>query len=350
MKPSPVARKKPRGTLLMDTELAKTFLSVVSVGNFVKAGERLFVTQSTVSARIQSLEQQLGCRLFERNKGGTTLTPAGKRFQKHAVNLMRTVQQAREDVGTPTGYRASLTIGGRFGIWDDLLVQSLARIRSAAPDVAIRAEIGFEDDLMQGLVEGRIDIGIMYTPQHRPGLNVEILCEEDLVLVSTDPNESGQIGSTYIYVDWGPEFHAKHQSSFPEFIGPGLSANVGWLALQHVLHSGGSGYFPERLVSNYLRAGRLHRISDAPFFRLPVHVVYPSDRDKDMFDVALTAIRRVTAETLGSSQVARSLSEPEQITAQNPATTFTKLQAKRARAYSTMPNRIQPIRHESSTQ
>jgi DNA-binding transcriptional LysR family regulator len=334
----------------MDTELAKTFLSVVSVGNFVKAGERLFVTQSTVSARIQSLEQQLGCRLFERNKGGTTLTPAGKRFQKHAVNLMRTVQQARQDVGTPAGYRASLTVGGRFGIWDDLLVESLVRIRSAAPDVAIRAEIGFDEDLMQGLVEGRIDIGIMYTPQHRPGLNVEILCEEDLVLVSTEPNESRQIGSGYIYVDWGPEFHAKHQSSFPEFTGPGLSTNVGWLGLQHVVHSGGSGYFPERLVSNYLKAGRLHRISDAPFFRLPVYVVYPIDFDKRVFDVALTAIRRVIAETLASSYVARSPSEQERSTVQNPVTTFTKPQSKRTPAHSTLPNRLQPIRHQASAQ
>ena len=294
------------GVVPMDTELARTFLSVIAAGNFVKAGERLFVTQSTVSARIQSLEEQLGCRLFERNKGGTTLTPAGKQFQKHAVSLMRTVQQARQDVGTPTGYRASLTIGGRFGIWDDLLIQSLARIRSAAPDVAIRAEIGFEEDLMQGLVEGRVDIGIMYTPQHRPGLHVETLFEENLVLVSTDPNASGQIGSDYIYVDWGPEFYAKHQSSFPEFAGPGLSANIGWLALEHVLHSGGSGFFPQRLVSNHLASGRLYQIRDVPLFRLLAYVVYPVDCDKEIFDIALTVIRRATSETLEASQAARS--------------------------------------------
>lgn len=321
----------------MDTELAKTFLSVVSVGNFVKAAERLFVTQSTVSARIQSLEEQLGCRLFERNKGGTTLTPAGKRFQKHAVNLMRTLQQAREDVGTPAGFRASLTIGGRLGIWDDLLVHSLAGIRSVLPDVAIRAEIGLEEDLMQGLVEGRVDIGIMYTPQHRPGLNVETLCEEDLVLVSTDPAESGQIGTNYIYVDWGPEFYAKHQSSFPEFTGPGLSTNVGWLGLKHVMHSGGSGYFPERLVSHHVKAGRLHRISDAPFFRQPVYGVYPTDCDRTMFDAALAVIRRAAVEALPSTQAARSESKP--IATQTSAAGATKPPAQRAPAHSTSPNR-----------
>jgi DNA-binding transcriptional LysR family regulator len=290
----------------MDTELARTFLSVIAAGNFVKAGERLFVTQSTVSARIQSLEEQLGCRLFERNKGGTTLTAAGKQFQKHAVSLMRTVQQARQDVGTPTGYRASLTIGGRFGIWDDLLIQSLARIRSAAPDIAIRAEIGFEEDLMQGLVEGRVDIGIMYTPQHRPGLHVETLFEENLVLVSTDPFGTGQLGSNYIYVDWGPEFYARHQASFPEFTGPGLSTNIGWLGLEHVLHSGGSGFFPQRLVSNDLKSGRLYQVHDVPLFRLLAYVVYPVDCDKEIFDIALAAIRRATSETLAGSRAARS--------------------------------------------
>jgi len=302
----------------MDTELARTFLSVVAAGNFVKAGERLFVTQSTVSARIQSLEEQLGCRLFERNKGGTTLTPAGKQFQRHAVSLMRTLQQARQDVGTPTGYRASLTIGGRFGIWDDLLVQSLARIRAAAPDIAIRAEIGFEEDLMQGLVEGRVDIGIMYAPQHRPGLNVEMLFEEELVFVSTEPNETGQIGSNYIYVDWGPEFYAKHQLSFPEFTGSGLSTHIGWLGLQYVLHSGGSGFFPKRLVSDYLKSGRLYQTREVPLFRLFAYLVYPIDCDKEIFDVALAVIRRATAEALASSQVDRSPSESGEVLLQNP--------------------------------
>jgi DNA-binding transcriptional LysR family regulator len=158
---------------------------------------------------------------------------------------------------------------------------------------------------MQGLVEGRVDIGIMYTPQHRPGLNVEMLFEEDLVLVSTDPTESGQIGSNYIYIDWGPEFYAKHQLSFPEFTGSGLSTHIGWLGLQHVLHSGGSGFFPQRLVSNYLKSGRLYQTQEVPLFRLLAYLVYPTDSDKEIFDVALEVIRRATAETLAASQIAR---------------------------------------------
>jgi DNA-binding transcriptional LysR family regulator len=58
----------------MDTELARTFLTVVEAGNFISAAERLHVSQSTVSTRIHTLEDLLGCVLFVRNKAGTTLT------------------------------------------------------------------------------------------------------------------------------------------------------------------------------------------------------------------------------------------------------------------------------------
>jgi LysR family transcriptional regulator, flagellar master operon regulator len=278
----------------MDTELARTFLSVVAAGSFVKAAERLFVTQSTVSARIQALEEHLRCQLFVRNRGGTTLTAAGRQFQKHAISLLRTIEQARQDVGVPQGYRASLTIGGRIGIWDSALLGLLARIRAAEPDIALRAEIGLEEDLMLGLVEGRVDIGVMYTPQSRPGLNVEPLVEEELVLVSTDEIDSPGLGRDYVYVDWGPEFLAQHSASFPEFIGPGLTTNVGWLGLQQILEVGGAGYFPRGLIAQHVASGRLREL-DAPVFRLPAYLVYPLERDASVFDPVLQIIRDVAA-------------------------------------------------------
>lgn len=277
----------------MDTELARTFLTVVAAGNFISAADRLHVTQSTVSARIRALEDLLGCRLFVRNKAGTTLTPAGRLFQRHASTLVRTVEQARHDVGVPRGFRAALTVGGRFGLWEQLLLKWLPLMRQRAPDVSIRAEIGLEADLMQGLVEGRIDIGVMYTPQSRPGLKVEILLEERLVLVSTDPRGAPEPGPGYVYIDWGPEFYARHGTSYPDYIGPGLTANIGWLGLQHIVENGGSGYFPARLVRAYLEEGRLTALGNAPVFTLPAYVVYPTEADPDLFNPAIDAIRQV---------------------------------------------------------
>ncbi|HNP36839.1 MAG TPA: LysR family transcriptional regulator [Woeseiaceae bacterium] len=281
----------------MDTELARTFLTVVSAGNFVTAAERLFVTQSTVSSRIKTLEQQLGCRLFIRNKAGTTLTAGGRQFQKHAVTLMRTVEKARQDVGISQGFRASLTVGGRIGIWEELLIRWLPLMRTAEPDIAIYAEAGFEEDLMSGLVDGRIDIVALYTPQSRPGLTVELLFEEDLTLVYSKAIEGSHVMSPdYVYIDWGPEFMGRHSASFPDFSAAGLTANTGPMGLQYILSCGGSGYFPRRLVNRYLAAGTLYQANDAPSFKLPAYLVYPTEHDPNVYRPALAFMREIAAE------------------------------------------------------
>jgi DNA-binding transcriptional LysR family regulator len=277
----------------VDTELARTFLTVVTTGNFIKAAEHLHVSQSTVSTRINTLEQQLGCRLFVRNKAGTALTAAGRQFQRHASTLVRTVEKARHEIGIPKGFTAALTICSRIGLWEQYLLQWLPLFQQSAPGVSIRAEIGFEADIMQGLVEGRLDIGVMYTPQARPGLKVEQLFEERLVLVSTDPNGAPEPGQGYVFVDWGPEFHARHSAIFPNFPGPAFAANIGWLGLHHVLENGGSGYFPMRMVQSHIRGGRLGVINQAPEFSLTAYAAYILDRNEDIMETALEKMRHV---------------------------------------------------------
>lgn len=277
----------------MDTELARTFLAVVAAGSFVDAASRLHVTQSTVSSRIQRLEEQLGAELFVRNRAGTTLTPAGRQFQRHASLLVRTVELARQDIGIASGYRATLAVGGRIGLWEGLLLRWLPVFAGLAPEVSVRALIGFEDDLMAALIEGRIDIGVMYTPHARPGLTVEPLFEERLAMVSTRADPPQHPADDYVYVDWGPEFFAQHSLAFPHYSGAGLTVNVGWLGLERILSCGGSGYFPVRLVREHERAGRLHRVCGAPEFHLPAYLCFPAKSEPPMLATALDSIRQI---------------------------------------------------------
>ncbi|MBT9541378.1 LysR family transcriptional regulator [Thiobacillus sp.] len=276
----------------MDTELARTFLMVAATGNFVAAASRLHVTQSTVSARIHSLETLLGGRLFQRGRNGAELTPAGKRFLRHAKNLVRTVEQAHHDVGLPQGFRDVLTLSGRIALWEGFLPHWVAWMREAAPDVSLRLEIGFEPDIMQGLIEGTVDIGVMYTPTSRSGLVVEPLFDETLLLVTSDLKR-GWPDSGYIHIDWGPEFHAQFSDHFAEAGPPALIANIGWLGVQQLLTYGGSGYFPLRLVRQYLEAGQLWRLPDAPQFKLPAWMVYPRDSDNPTLKLALDGLREL---------------------------------------------------------
>jgi DNA-binding transcriptional LysR family regulator len=210
--------------------------------------------------------------------------------------LTRTVELARQEIGIVSGFRATITVGGRIGLWEDLLLRWLPIYASLVPDVSVRALIGFEDDLMDALIEGRANIGVMYTPQARPGLTVELLLEERLVMVSTQAKPPSEPGSDYVYVDWGPEFFAQHNLAFPNFAGAALSVNIGWLGLQRIVAYGGTGYFPARMLREHELAGRLHRVAGAPEFRLPAYVCFPTKTDSEPLALALDTIRRVAAD------------------------------------------------------
>ena len=276
----------------MDTELARTFLAVAASGNFVAAANRLHITQSTVSARIQTLETTLGTRLFERGRHGATLTASGKRFLRHARILVRTIEQARHDIGLPQGYHDVLVLSGRIALWEGFLPQWVAWMRTTSPDVSLRLEVGFEADIMQSLVEGSVDIGMMYTPTARPGLVAEQLFDETLMLVTSDLAR-GWPDEGYIHIDWEPEFHAQFSEHYPDVSTPTLVANIGWLGVQQLLAYGGSGYFPQRLVQRYLESGRLWRVPDSPQFRLPAFMVFPRDNDSATLKHALDGLRQL---------------------------------------------------------
>ena len=105
----------------MDIDQARTFLAITAHGSFLAAAGQLCLTQSTVSARIQRLEEELGMRLFVRNRSGASLTTAGRCFLEHAKRLVLTEEQARHEVGLPSRYRATIRIGGRISLWDEFL-------------------------------------------------------------------------------------------------------------------------------------------------------------------------------------------------------------------------------------
>ena len=276
----------------MDLEQARTFLAIAAHGSFLEAARRLHLTQSTVSARIQTLEADLGARLFVRNRAGASLTPAGRRFLRHAKTLVLTVEQARHDVGLPSRYRASIRIGGRIALWEGFLPRWAGWMRQSAPDVSIQSEIGFEEDLMRRLIEGTLDIGLMYTPTYAPGLVVEHLFDETLVLVSSRPGMHWP-GEDYIYVEWGPGFYAKHRENYPDLERPAQVVNVGWLGVQLMVANGGSCFLPIRMAQPLVDTGRLFRADNGPEFALPAYMVFPREADSEVLRQAVEGLREL---------------------------------------------------------
>jgi len=278
----------------MDINLARTFLEVSASGSFLVAAERLNLTQTAVSARIRTLEDLLGRRLFIRNKAGARLTPAGERFMRHATTLVQIWERARHQVALPPGREDGVSLGGELSLWHPLLADWLIWMHRERPEIALRAEVDSPSRLLDRVQEGSLDLAVLYNPPQRPDLVAELLVEEKLVMVTTAPD--GLLRPEhYVYVDWGSAFASNHQAAFPELGSPPVSISLGPLALTYLLTVGGAGYFRVGTVQPFLDDGRLRRVQGTPEFSYSAFTVYAGGREGTVIDRVREGLRSVAA-------------------------------------------------------
>jgi DNA-binding transcriptional LysR family regulator len=244
---------------------------------------------------VKSLEEQIGRSLFVRNRSGATLTPAGEEFQRFAQTFVQLWQRAKHQVAVPPGRTSVVALGGELSLWNPLLLRWLLWMKRSRPQVAVRAHVGLSDQLVNQILDGILDVAIMYAPRYQSGLKVELIVEEKLVLVTTAGDESAA-EADYIYVDWGPEFSAQHDVRFPQRSEPGLFVGLGPLGLTYLLEAGGSGYFRLGAVRPLIERGLLSLVRDAPEFTYPAYAVYSEEANPDLLRPALDGLRQVAAE------------------------------------------------------
>lgn len=264
----------------------------MSTGSFVRAGERLNVTQTAVSARIKTLEEQIGRDLFIRNKAGAKLTPAGNEFIRYAASLVQIWERARQQVALPPGREAMVSVGGELSLWNPLLLDWLVWMRRNAPEIALRSHVDLGERLIEKVQTGVLDLAIMYAPSQRPGLQFELLMEEKLIAVSTSPGRIEMHGEDYVHVDWGPDFEAHYEIVFPQLRDTGMFVGLGPLALQYILSVGGAGYFRARAVKPYIEKDLLHRMVNAPEFSFSIYVLSSAEPDSTATRTARDGLRK----------------------------------------------------------
>lgn len=278
--------------MILDIDLARTFLEIARTGSFIAAAERLHITQTTVTARVQNLERQLGCRLFVRNRSGASLTDNGERFAIHASQLVQTWDAARRELPLADDVETILRVGGEISLWNPLLLTWVLRLRDQRPKVAVRAEVGDRRLLQKKLEQGVIDAVLVHQPDYWPGMQIELLLEEKLVMLRTPHTDL-----PYVYVDWGEIFRQNHDAALPELARAAVTFDLGPLALQYLLQSGGSGYFRTRVAQPYIEKGLLERVASAPEFNYPIYLVYSRTHQSPLLDDALLILHE-TVETL----------------------------------------------------
>ncbi|WP_282059536.1 LysR family transcriptional regulator [Roseobacter litoralis] len=277
----------------MDITLIKTFIEVANTGSFVAACDRLFVTQSAVSLRIQRLEDSLGHPLFIRSKAGAVLTSEGKQFERYALSLLKIWEEARQQIAIPEGYSRALSIGAQYSLWPRLGFRWLDAMQAQMPELSVHAELGMTDRITRFLIEGVVQAALLYTPQLRPGLIVEHALDDELILVASYPDATVDMKKEFVSVDWGPEFTHALTIALPHLTDSGRSMALGALAADYVVNRKAAAFLPARSVKRHLDAGRLHIVADAPRFPYPSWVVFRDDLDDDLTELMRTTLAQV---------------------------------------------------------
>ncbi|WP_421695502.1 LysR family transcriptional regulator [Aestuariivirga sp.] len=257
----------------MNLDELRTFLAVVETGSLVAAARRLNVTPSTVTARINGLEEEIGQKLLHRNKSGADLTSPGFKFRRYAELMVQLWGQARAEVSLPRGFEGVCNVGLDFDLWNGPGRRFLDHVRANSPGVALALWPGEQTMIDRWLAIGLVDIAFCHAPQEGERFVSRALFDDELILVSREAMAAPQLDSHYVYVDHGDEFRRQHAAAFPGDVTSALViASSDW-ALDHLLRNGGSGYLPKGHAQAALDAGTLQRVGAAPAFTRRVYVV-----------------------------------------------------------------------------
>ena len=172
----------------MDLKQLEYFVRVAELGSFTRAAIALDIAQPALSRQVRLLEVELRQNLLTRNGRGAVPTEAGKLMLAHGRGILHQVERAREELGRVRG-----SLAGRVAIG---LPTSLARVltvpltrafRQHLPQASLSISEGLSIALQESLVNGRLDIAVLYNAKLSAETEIFPLLEEDLLLVQARP-------------------------------------------------------------------------------------------------------------------------------------------------------------------
>ncbi|MDQ1050808.1 LysR family transcriptional regulator [Streptomyces sp. V4I2] len=172
---------------MFEIDALRLLVAVAETGSFTKAAVRLNYTQSAVSRRIATLEQQAGGPLLERLPRGVRLNPAGRTLHRHATEVLDRLSRAERELAVLHAGHGGLLHMGAFATANISLVPTALRaLRDARPDVEVVAVEGPTHTLVERLTDGALDLAVVSDyPSGLPpadGVTTTMLCEDELLV------------------------------------------------------------------------------------------------------------------------------------------------------------------------
>jgi LysR family nitrogen assimilation transcriptional regulator len=169
----------------MDLKQLRTFLHVAETGSLSHAAKRLNVTQPALSRQIKMLEEDAGVALFQRTGRGVVLTEAGERMQPRARLLAEEMERLRTDMTAFAGeISGEVRLGLPPSVGSVLAAPIVETFHQRYPNVKLRITQMLSGAIQDSLLNGRLDIGVLFEGNVSPSLRSHPLWEDTLYFMT----------------------------------------------------------------------------------------------------------------------------------------------------------------------
>lgn len=276
----------------------EVFAEVLKSGSTTQASQMMALSQSAVSAALADLENQLGVQLFDRVGKRLVVNEHGRLLYPRTVALLEQAgeieQLFREDNGAIRVY-ASSTIGNY------ILPEAIARYRRDYPTLPLELSVGNSQDVINAVMDFRVDIGLIEGPCHTPDIVTEPWLEDELVVFAAPGSALLSAPVTLESLASAPWILREQGSGTREIVDYLLLAHLPRLrlamelgnseAIKHAVRHGlGVSCLSRRVIEEQLQSGTLVEVS-VPLPRLVRTLYRIHHRQKHLSSALLRFLR-----------------------------------------------------------
>lgn len=250
----------------MNIESLKTFITLAQVQNFTKTAQQHLVVQSTVSNRIKELENEIGKKLFIRDKKKIKLTPSGELLLNYAKKIVSLEKNFLDEINKSDTYVEQIKIGTVNAIYDCHLHKYINNFLKMYDNISLNIINSKSTNVLNMLHDGSIDIAFSYQPYFGNTYKCIPFKYDDFLLVTTPQNNLYPNGITdmeirnlpIIYTDFfSLGLSDWFYSLFPENHKFKLEIDVASKAVKTLLLGIGYSFLPHSYIEQELNNGSL---------------------------------------------------------------------------------------------
>ncbi|WP_066187274.1 MULTISPECIES: LysR family transcriptional regulator [Gracilibacillus] len=275
----------------MDDEQLKTFLTVVELKNFTKTAEILHVTQSTITARIQQIEAFYGQPLLKRNKGNIQLTVMGDKLLPLLQRQMDLREQTKRVASETAEEGFQITISAAYSLWRKMNTQVIKELYLMQPHTHIHLKTDHSPLVIQHLLDGSIDFGIVYNKPMSKELSSVLIQKDTFSLyqhqdinICKPTSVSDLKNLPWVYLNWGHSFQAWLENENKQSIKPSLEVGHSDLAFQFIIDLKGIGFLSDNEVRESAYGDYLEAItcqSSVPIPSQSIYLIFKKSREME---------------------------------------------------------------------